>query len=70
MVSKKMDNYIKKVSEEAVHVLKITEPGKDAKEMYENAKATLDMIDIAVRMLISDVDQQVNKDTKNLKSIK
>lgn len=56
MISKKMQAHIEEISQEAMHILKISGRGKDSKETYERAKATLEMIDIAVRMLISEIE--------------
>lgn len=56
MLSKKMQNEAKKISKEAVRVLKISGAGKDSKDTYERAKSTLAMLDIAIRMLISEFE--------------
>lgn len=44
------------ISNEALHILAISGKGKDSKDTYERAQATLGMLDIAVRMLISEIE--------------
>lgn len=56
MLSKKMQIAAKKISQEAINILKISGSGKDSKDTYERAKSTLAMVDIAVRMLISELE--------------
>lgn len=63
MISDKMKDFGNKTSEEAIHILKISGISKDPKETYERAKDTLAMIDIAVRMLISELEE--NKELKS-----
>lgn len=54
MLKKELQDKIDFIPTEALHILVISGIGKDAKDTYERAKATLDMLDIAVRMIISE----------------
>ncbi|MEK7571635.1 MAG: hypothetical protein AAB553_05160 [Patescibacteria group bacterium] len=64
MLKKELQDKIDGIPTEALHILAISGMGKDAKDTYERAKATLGMLDIAVRMLISEMEQAKISKTK------
>lgn len=58
MLSKKMQDDVDQITKISMDILKMSGGyGKDYKETYERAQATLGMLDIGVRMLISELEQ-------------
>lgn len=57
MLKKELQEKIDAIPTEALHILAVSGIRKDAKDTYERAKETLGMLDIAVRILISEKEQ-------------
>ena len=58
MLPKDLKKDAEQFVKEAAHIIKISGQGKNSEETYERAKSTLDMVEIAVRMLISDLEKE------------